>query len=305
MRRTTIIVIIIAFMVSILPSIALGNTECSKVSVLEGAIYTKNAKMELELVEKIYNVSVSKTENSIEGDFALGKNVASFNADYIDVKEGVYSYNGKFRYNGDIYNCDILENEKGMSILFYNDSKEYIRTIILSYDKIDTEIIADTINKEVVQKILENKVKVEITEETLLNSNDGGVKSGPPVTRTIHMFKDSITIPFIISGGTVDGTLTYITNIDQISRFYAVDILGYVSWASGFDGFSITNTNEMYGNFYGTPGCPSKLYHSFSIARTASKSGAYYFKAVVSYSLLVDVFPVFFWSTDSTYMYTW
>ena len=268
--------------------------------VFNGKIYGKDNNMELKAEKIVKNVKITKTKDFIEGKLVAENRKMHFSAKLTKSQDGINSYHGTIIDGKTTYNCDIVENENGMSILYYDDSREFVKTIILSSKGNDTETIREKINKEVIPSIKENKIQhsVDIVQETTLIT-----QSMNPITNVHHIFKDAISIPLVIGGGTVEGWFTYQTNVEPSVRFYAMKMEGYINWESGFDSISITNENEMYGVFWGTPSCPSKNYQTWNIGMMAEKQGAYYINATVSYYLLVDALPVLFWDSDSEYIY--
>lgn len=195
--------------------------------------------------------------------------------------------------------CDIIENDNGLSILYYDSSKKFVRTIILNSIDANLNSISNEINKKVVPKIKENKLQSEAVEDTTV---DGFVMRSYPINQTHHIYKTALYIPFCISGGTVEGWFHYQTNIDPSAVFYAVSMDAVINWDTGFDSVSITNVDEVYGIFWGTPSCPSRSLQTYSIGMMAEKQSPYKIKATVSYYLLVKGIPALFWDTDEEYL---
>lgn len=291
----------------IFSTFALAN-EKSEAKTFEGYTYNKVINKDgnklftkLEKNKDIKDINLIYGCDNISGDFKILNDLVTVNANLLkfDKINNIIYYNGTAKYKNEMYNVDFIKNDYGLSGLIYNkDKSEVIPLIMSSLDKDEMDSILFTINNEF------KKNANLISEETVIKKdiNDLVIDSkSTPINKTEYLFYDGTCIPFVVSAGSVEGTLYYQTNIDVGNQFYADRIYGVINWVSGFDGLSITNTNEEYGHLYGTPSCPPRQMTTWDIDKFAEQEGQYYYKATVSYTLIVKNLPVLFWrSKDVT-----
>lgn len=297
MRKIFVLFIVIIFLT--VPSVTFANIFLNNEINFSGVVYSKNTNDEFVEEFLLENVKVKISENVLIGSLNIGGNKSNFSADKIKEVDGISYYIGELIIDSNIYNCDIIKNKEGLSILYYDDKKEFVRTIVLTTLNEGLEDVKNKIKDEVAPVIREQRLINDIKIES---SNDEISLRSYPVNRTHHIYKDSLYIPLVIDGGTVEGFFHYQTNIDPSAEFYAVDMDAVINWVTGFDGITITNVDEVYGVFWGTPDCPTKNLQTFQIGMMAEKQSPYKIKATVSYHLLVGKIPVLYWSSDEEYL---
>jgi len=294
-----LIVLLLVLIIMIVPMTAFADSSIREDTNLKGAVFMKNINEELEEEFTVNNVKIIKLESTISGSLKAGESKITFLAEVIKKEDGIGYYNGILYLDNKDLKCDVVENGNGLSIIYYDNTRKYVRLIILSNNGVNVEKVKNEINKEIVPKIKTDKFEHEIIEEPI--EGDAVIRSYP-INHTHHMFKDSLNIPLIIGGGTVEGWFHYQTNIDPSAKFYAVDMDAIINWESGFDGVTITSEDEMYGIFWGTPSCPTRNFQTYSIGMMAEEESPYKMEATVSYYLLVECLPVIFWDTDVEYL---
>jgi hypothetical protein len=191
------------------------------------------------------------------------------------------------------YNVQLIISDNGLSGMIYNDNKEVITAFIVSKNNLsEFEYKLQEFNDYLKDSSLEENSIIKVSENQVLRSSY--------YNKSVYIYKDGLSIPFLLSGGTVEGTLHYIKAVnDPDGLKYSFDyIYGYVNAESGFDGLAIINEDEMYGVVWGTPSNPSSQITTWNVNYDAYYSSPYYFRATVSYTALVNSIPVLAWDSD-------
>ncbi|MBE3591515.1 MAG: hypothetical protein IMW84_01070 [Thermoanaerobacter sp.] len=244
---------------------------------------------QIEIQSEFSDYNINQNNQVIKG--TIGE--VNFSVDKYKSEKDVDYFKGKAQYGNQSLNMNIVKNSYGLSGIVFNDKKDVIKAFIIS-------------DKQKVNEIKKNVKNINLSIQNNKKSY-GNLNKGTIIVpntyyqdNQLHIFKSALYIPFILSGGTVEGTLYYTvaSNVPDGMRFYFDRLYGYIDWASGFDGIMITNENEPYGVFWGTPSWPSRNIQTWYINQGAYKSGNYYLKATVSYTLLINNVPVLFWDSD-------
>lgn len=296
MKRLLVLLLVISIAFIPFSGAAFADQSFSKdASKLKGiSYYDANGifKMGSELIIK----SMLINESNIEGVFGVGKDIVNFTADetrtFTREDKQFVDYSGKAKVNENEYNISIFRYEKSISGMVYDNSKKVILSFIISEE--DLGFINDELTR-VSKQINKTAPLITVSEEV----HNDGTKSAY-YNRTIYMFKDAFDIPYILSGGTVEGTLSYVKAVNDPSgmRYSFKDVYGCINAESGFDGFTIANEDEVYGIAWGSPNCPTANIQTWKINYDAYMTSPYYFCATVSYRMLVNNIPVLYYDTD-------
>lgn len=281
----------------ILSNLGFAMESSNQNKYLEGKIYKKGFDKEVVVDDVIKNMKISEDDTKIKGTLKSNKKTLKFTAELVKKKDGINSYSGSINTKNEKYNCEIVKNNNGLSILYYDNTRKFVRSIVL----VNTANKLGKVEEEIRSKV-EPTIKEKSKQTFEVESENSFQLFSNPINQTHHIFKDSVGIPFLLEGGTVEGWFKYQINVDPSMAFYATELEGVINWSSGFDSISITNVDEVYGIFWGTPSCPSRNLQTWNINKAAENDSQYYIDATVSYTLLVQGFPVLYWDTDTEYL---
>lgn len=257
----------------------------------------------LYVLADLIDIELNESGDSINISFNYNNNLVDISAyeSKIDKINSLIYYDGKAAMGQKEYHTSLVSNEYGASGLIYNDDRSI--TIPFSISKNGSmKEKAKEYNKNVSKFKKENKWKepnLRFEFHNDISNSSNIIMRSTLYNKSVRIINDGVSVPFLLSSGSVDGTLYYMTGTQiQIenpnARFYADRIVGVVNWNTGFDIISIINPNEPYGYLYTTPGYPSRTITTWNINEYACYSDTYELLGQISYTALVQNAPVLF-----------
>jgi len=300
-----IVTVLLTLILIFSTTVVFGATDNFRPKVKWRGMTYKTSRGYLEMDNVLNNCSIEITNNKIFGYFELSNTYVSFSAEYkssiIHQKSSFYTYEGKAIIGSDEATISIVMNKYFITGVI--EGKELPLYFLVTKTNIPQAQLSEVFqiyNQELKNKnlSLDDLVMVEISEEKEIQTIEIEKSVNRIVSpfysvikHTKHMVIDPISYPFVISSGSLDGTLTYYTGLfdDPEARFYFDNIYGYINANTSLDNMAIENVNEPYGHLYATPPNPGRQIQTFEINDYGKKSGPYYFVGRVSITATAPV----------------
>ncbi|SNX52621.1 hypothetical protein [Thermoanaerobacterium sp. RBIITD] len=167
---------------------------------------------QIEIQSEFSDYNIDQNSQVINGSIE-GVN---FSVDKYKSEEDVDYFKGKAQYGDQTLDINIVKNNYGLSGIVFNNKKDVIKAFIISDKQKLNEIKEDIKNVNLsIQNNEKSNGDLDLDKETIITPNTYYQD------KQLHIFKSALDIPFILSGGTVEGTLYYtvISNAPDGMRF--------------------------------------------------------------------------------------